>query len=144
MAFGFLVPSLIVLVSSLVLLMRTNDAQHTGVRKLFLGFNLLLTGMAGFGALVLGFQALFAKGSTGGMGHFGGAAILVYCSGWLVLGWRYYQLVVGSTHVWGSGDPPDIVAPPGPPQQGGQVPPGGSATGLPALGGGAFPPLENK
>jgi len=98
---------------------------------------------------VLGFQALFAKGSTDGMGHLGGAAILVYCSAWGVLGWRNYQLVLGSSHVFK--DPPDIVAPPG----GSRVDPGASlaalpqqastsGTHLPALGGGSYPPIDKK
>ncbi len=144
MAFGFLIPSTLVLVGSFLALMRTNDRQHVSVRKLFTGFNFLITGIAGFAALVLGFQALLAKGSTDGMGHLGGAAILVYCSAWAVLGYRMSTMVLPNNHVWGgSQDPPDIVPPAGPPQ----VPPaagaaGGSTTGLPSLGGGAFPPID--
>jgi len=139
LAFGFIVPSGIVLVLSLVALVRTNDATLLGVRKLFAGFNLLITGLAGFAALILGFQALFMKGSTGGMGHLGGAAIVVYCSAWGALGWRYYQMVLGGSGTFGSQDPPDIVTPPGPSPT--HAAGGG---GLPALGGGSFPPIEPR
>ena len=141
-AFGFLVPAAIVFAGSLLALARTNDAQHTGVRKLFTGFNLLITGLVGFAALVLGFQALFAKSSTDGMGHLGGSAILVYCSAWAVLGYRMYTMVLGNDRTWGSQDPPDIVPPPGPPPE---IPPAASSSGgLPSLGGGSFPPIDKR
>ncbi len=134
LAFGFLVPAGIVLGGSLGVLTRTNDGQRRQIRRLFVGFNLVLTGLVGFGALVLGFQALFAKGSTGGMGHLGGAAIVIYCSAWGALGWRFYQMTIGS---YGSQDPPDIVPPPGS-VAGPHAQPGG----LPPLGDGSFPPID--
>jgi hypothetical protein len=132
MSLGLIVPAVLVLGGHVALILRTNDAQQPGVRKLFTALNLVFTGVVGFAALVLGFQALFAKGSTFGIGHLGGAAILVYGTAWGVLGWRYYQLVTG-----GSDDQtmPDVVLPPPP----SQVASGG---GLPPLGGGSFPPLD--
>lgn len=146
LAFGFILPGALVLGAHLALLMRTNDAQHPGVRRLFAGFNLLLTGLVGFGALVLGFQALFAKGSTEGLGHLGGAGILIYVTAWGLLAWRY------STMIFKDGSPmmpmPEIVAPPHAPtpQPQARQPPGGnrpgSGGGLPPLGGGSFPPID--
>ena len=139
MAFGFLLPAGMVLAAHLAMIRRTNDVQFPGVKRLFYGFNLLITGLAGFAALVIGFQALFFKGSTHGMAHFGGAAILVYCTAWGLLAWRFDQLVIGSRGFSALGGPPgNIVMSPAPP------PPPAAAVGggLPPLGGGSFPPLD--
>jgi hypothetical protein len=135
LAFGFIVPAGIVLGAHIGLLARTNDRQYPGVRRLFVGFNLLVTGGLGFAALVLGIQALFAKGSTGGMGHLGGAAIFVYCSSWGALIWLFDYLSIGRNKF---GEPPGNVVPmppPPPPAQSGQG-------GLPPLGGGSYPPID--
>jgi hypothetical protein len=138
LAFGFIIPGGLVLGAHLALLMRTNDAQLTGVRRLFAGFNLLVTGLVGFAALVLGFQALFAKGSTDGLGHLGGAAILIYGTAWGLLAWRFAMMVMGGGSS-GSDDMPDIVAPHRPPEN--HAAGGGGTPGLPPLGGGSFPPI---
>nr|MBA2541475.1 hypothetical protein [Deltaproteobacteria bacterium] len=42
LAFGFIIPGVIILGAHLALLMRTNDSVLTGVRRLFAGFNLLI------------------------------------------------------------------------------------------------------
>lgn len=134
LAFGFLVPGAIILGAHVALLLRTNDAQLTSVRRLFAGFNLIITGLVGFAALVLGFQALFAKGSTDGMGHLGGAAILIYGGAWGVLAWRFTSMVFGGGSA--SAPPmPEIVSPPA-------VAPPAAGGGLPPLGGGSYPPIE--
>lgn len=145
MAFGFIVPGGIVLAAHLVMLMRTNDGQITGVRRLFSGFNLVITGLVGFGALVLGFQALFAKGKTGGMGHLGGAAILIYGSAWGLLLWRHWGMMFGDGSGTGMQPMPEVVTPPVPPQAAAQGGSGGGhqgGGGLPPLGGGSFPPID--
>jgi hypothetical protein len=140
-AFAMLVPAGIVLGVHVMLLRRTNDQEVPGVRRLFLGYNFIVTGLVGFMALVMGFQLLFMKGSTAPAGHLAGAAILVYCSAWGVLGHRLGQLVFGD---WGGGRglPDEVV----PPQQ--QQPPasaaGGGGAGLPPLGGGSYPPIEPR
>ena len=131
-AFGFIVPAGIVLAAHVALLARTNDELFPGVKRLFYGFNLLVTGLAGFTALVCGIQALFHKGSTGGFGHFGGAAIVVYCAAWALLAWRYDYIVRGPTDFT---HPPEIVTPSPPPAA-------TTGSGLPPLGEGAFPPIE--
>jgi hypothetical protein len=108
-----------------------------------MGMNLLVIGVAGFAALVVGVQALFAKGSTDGLGHFGGAAILVYCTAWGLLAWRVDNIVVGPRAPFGmTGGPPANVIPPGAPPP--VVPPAATGTtgGLPPLGGGSFPPID--
>jgi hypothetical protein len=137
-AFAMLVPAGIVLGVHMMLLKRTNDEEAPGVRRLFLGYNLLITGLVGFVALVMGFQLLFMKGSTAPAGHLAGAAVLVYCSAWAGLGWRFGQLVSGD---WGGGRGlPDEVVPPSPQQQPPATAAGGA--GLPPLGGGSYPPIE--
>ncbi|MEO8699775.1 MAG: hypothetical protein ABI867_07015 [Kofleriaceae bacterium] len=145
MAFGFIVPAGVVLGAHIALLVRTNDNQFPGVKRLFYGFNLLITGLAGFTALVVGVQALFHKGSTDGLGHFGGAAILVYCTVWGLLAWRFDTIVIGPSQLGGMhGGPPmpgSFPAPPPPPPPSSQAASGGGS-GLPPLGGGSFPPID--
>jgi hypothetical protein len=138
-AFGMIVPAALVLGAHLSLLRRTNDAEVTGVRRLFLGYNLILTGLVGFVALVMAFQALFMKGSAGELGRMAGALVLVYGSAWAVIGWRFGTLVLGGGRGTGSGP----VSFTNPPSSGTATPPA-AGTGLPALGGGAFPPIEQK
>ena len=143
LAFGFLIPAGIVLAAHLALLTRTNDKQFPSVRRLFAGFNLLITGIVGFAALVAGVQALLARGSTGGMGHLGGAAILVYCTAWGMLAWRFDLIVLGGGGFSATGGPPSNIVPPSYP-----LPPaaaaGGDKGGLPPLGGGSFPPIDPR
>jgi len=139
-AFAMLVPAGIVLGVHLMLLKRTNDFEVPGVRRLFLGYNMVVTGLVGFIALVMGFQLLFAKGSTHGMGHMAGAAILVYGGAWAALGFSFGNLVLADASRFGAY--PEVV-PPGPAQQ--PPPPAaaaGGGAGLPPLGGGAYPPID--
>ncbi len=143
MAFAMLVPAGLVLGVHLMLLRRTNDLEVPGVRRLFLGYNLIVTGLVGFISLVFGFQLLFAKGSVAPLGHMAGSAILVYGGAWAGLGWRFGQLVLGDGG--GFGGIPDEVVPP----SHHQAPPaasagggGGGGAGLPPLGGGAYPPID--
>lgn len=148
-AFAMLVPAFLVLAIHTMLLKRTNDLEVPGVRRLFLGYNTIVTGLVGFVALVMGFQLLFAKGSVAPMGHLAAAAILVYCSAWAGLGWRLSQLVLGDWSGGAGGIPDEVVPPRGPAQQ---PPPassaagggGGGAPGLPSLGGGSYPPIEPR
>jgi len=145
MAFALLVPAGLVLGVHMMLIKRTNDQELPGVRRLFLGYNLIVIGSMGFFSLLLAFQMLFAKGSTHGLGHLAGSLVLVYCSAWAVLGWRLSGLVFGD---WTGGvGLPDEVVPPGPPAQP-QPPPaaaaGGGGAGLPPLGGGSYPPIEPR
>jgi len=138
-ALGVLVPAGIVLGAHLGLLKRTNDAIFPTVRRLFLGFNMIIVGIVGFSALVMGFEALFAKGSTGGMGHAAASGVLVYGTAWLLLGWRFSQVVLGDQQL-----PLDLGPPVAPPA--GMPPPTSPATSgsLPSLGGGSYPPLDRR
>jgi hypothetical protein len=133
-AMGMLVPAGLVLAAHVSLLRRTDDARMTGVRRLFAGYNLIVTGLLGFVALVLAFQALFAKGRAGELGRVAGAMVLVYGTAWAVIGWRFGQLVLGGH----GGD----RAEPGAPTTAATPPP--ATTGLPSLGGGSFPPIDPK
>jgi hypothetical protein len=135
-ALGLLVPAGIILGAHLALLKRTNDAIFPNVRRLYLGFNMLVIGIVAFSSLVLGFQALFAKGSTGGMGHAAASGVLVYGTAWLLVGWRFGQLVLGD-----QAPPADLPMPAPSPLS--VPPPSNPATSgsLPSLGGGSYPPL---
>lgn len=134
-AFGLLVPAGIVLAAHLALLKRTNDDQRTGVRRLFLGYNLIVTGLFGFIALIMTFQALFAKGSSGEIGRVAGAMILVYGTSWGLIGYKFAQLALGRPS--DTGGPSETFATPSSPTT-----PVSSGGGLPPLGGGAYPPID--
>lgn len=139
-AFGLLVPAAIVLVTHMAIMKRTNDDQYPSVRRVMTGYNLLITGLLGLIALVLGCQALFMKGDTDGLGHLSGAMVLVYCTAWALLGYRFGQLVLPGGG-YGHGEPPQHVVPP---QYSQQPPPQAAQQGLPSLGGGSYPPIEPK
>lgn len=140
-AFALMVPAGIVLGVHLMMIKRTNDQEMPSVRRLFLGYNLIVIGSMGFFSLLFAFQMLFAKGNTHGMGHLAGSLVVVYCTAWGVLGWKLSQLVFSD---WGgsSGLPEAVV----PPQH--QMPPpaaaAGGGTALPPLGGGSYPPIEPR
>jgi hypothetical protein len=114
---------------------RTNQDQFPGVRRVFLGFNLVVTGILGFTALVLAFQALFARGSSGELGRLAGAMVVVYGGAWSWLGYTFGRLVLDP----GTGSPPHAAPPHAAPPA---APPVETPHGLPALGGGSFPPIE--
>src|SRR5207249_460010 len=50
--FGMIVPAAIVLSAHVVALRRTNELQFPNLRRLYLGYNLVITGLLGFIALV--------------------------------------------------------------------------------------------
>jgi hypothetical protein len=135
-AFGLLVPSLIVLASHVALLKRTNQDQAPGVHRLIAGYNLVVTSVFGFGALIAAFEVLFAKGSSGDGGRVVAAAVVVYGGAWAAVGWRFARLVLGN---FASGEPPSNIV------TASATPPSGpQAQTLPSLGGGSFPPIEPK
>jgi len=136
MAFGFLIPAGGVLAAHYVLLKRTNQDQFPGVRRLFLGYNLLVTGLIGFVMLLVAFQVFFRKGPAGNDGRFAIASVLVYVGAWVACGLHFGKLVLGD-----SGAPPSNVIPPSVPthaaaQQSGPV--------LPSLSAGTYPPIDPK
>lgn len=139
-AFGMIAPAALVQAAHLSLLKKTNDAQVTSVRRLFGGYNLIVTGLLGFIALVLAFQALFAKGSSGEMGRVAGAMVLVYGTAWAVLGWRFGQAVLGSGDGTSAARPTVTITTTTP---GAAPPPAAAVTpsGLPSLGT-AYPPID--
>ena len=127
--FGYLVPAAIVFAAHIAMLKRTTDEVLVSVRRLFMGYNLVVTGLIGTCALVVGFQALFAKG-TSDDGRLYLAACLVYVTAWVACGARFAGLVGADL----TGAPPQqAVAPPAPPPAG---------PSLPSLGGGSFPPVN--
>jgi hypothetical protein len=169
-AFGFLVPGAIVFVAHGALVSRTNDAHFPSVRRLFLGYNLLVTGLIGFIALVIGCQMLFAKGSAGDEGRLALAGVFVYGGAWAASAALFARVVFGD---WtAAGRPGNVMPPPapgpmhpgapaaammpavadasagfaGPAASGGaaapHVPSTPAGPSLPPLGGGAFPPID--
>ena len=132
--FGFAVPGSIMFVAHLALLRRTNQDQFPSVRRLWLGYNVVVTGLLGLIAFVATCQALFSKGSSGDVGRFCAAALVVYGSAWAACGIQLGRLVLGP---YMPTAPQDIVTPPSEPDQ-----PAGPT--LPPLGGGAFPPIDPK
>jgi len=136
-AFGFLVPSGIVLGVHGMLVARTNDASYPAAHRLFMGYNLLVVGLFGFAALVAGCQALFAKGSAGDPGRLLFAAVLVYCGAWAACGIQFGRRVLGGPGA-ASGPPDHVVMPPA------AMPPPPAGPSLPPLSAGSFPPIEPK
>lgn len=132
-AFGLIVPAMIVLAVHIGLLGRTNQDDFPGVRRLMLGFNLVLTGTFGFIALVMAFIALFGKGNAGELGRISGAMVLVYGSAWAAVGVQFGRIVLGGY------EPPDEPQAPHAPAP--AVPSGPT---LPPLGGGNYPPVDQK
>jgi hypothetical protein len=99
---------------------------------------MIVTGIVAFFALVLGFQALFAKGPTLGVGHMAGSMVVVYGAAWTIVGFKFGQLVLGTPAAGaGSSAMIDPTAPPVVP-----TPPAQTQPGLPSLGGGSFPPID--
>jgi hypothetical protein len=147
-ALGMIVPAGLVFAAHRSLLRRTNDAQVASVRRLFGGYNLLVVGLIGFVALVFAFEALFQKGNSGEAGRIAGAMVLVYGTAWSIIGWRYGRLVLGGgASGSGSAAPPAAGVSPPPAAASGTGTPAAAASsgsGLPSLGGGAFPPIEPK
>jgi len=135
-AFGLLVPAAIVLGVHVAVLGRTNQAQFPSVRRLYLGFNLCITGAVGLIALVLAFEALFKRGSAGETGRIAGAMTLVYGGAWAALGWQFGRSVLGG-YAPPSGPPAHVVL-------SSQPPASQSQPTLPKLGGGSYPPVEKK
>jgi hypothetical protein len=136
--FALLIPAGAVLAAHLVLLKRTNTDQFPGVRRLFAGYNLLVTGLLGFVSLLFAFQVLFKKGSAGDAGRLGIAAVLVYVGAWVACGIQFGRIVFGDHS---SAAPPSNVIPPSAPanvatQQSGPV--------LPSLSAGTYPPIDQK
>lgn len=128
--FGLLVPAGLVLGGARAMVRRTNQDQFPGVRRLFLGYNFLTTGLFAFGALVFAFEALFGRGSSGDGGRLAWAGLLVYGGAWAAIGSQFVRIVLG-----GYTPPPsdELVAPPPPPP---------ATPTLPSLGGGAYPPIK--
>ncbi|HUS26980.1 MAG TPA: hypothetical protein VMZ53_00670 [Kofleriaceae bacterium] len=127
--FGLLLPAGLVFGAHVMLLMRTNDHVLVTVRRLFFGYNLLVTGLFGVTALVLAFQALFAKGPSDNEGRFYYAALVVYVCAWAGCAFHYIMMIDRSA----AAGPRQNMAPP-PPMAAAAGP------GLPSLGGG-FPPV---
>ncbi|HTL35926.1 MAG TPA: hypothetical protein VL326_22505 [Kofleriaceae bacterium] len=130
--FGLLLPAALVFGGHVMLLMRTNDSMFPTVRRLYFGYNLVVTGLLGLVALVVASEALFSKGSSGDNGRLCYAAFVVYVAAWVGCGWHYINFVATD-----SSAPPQNIVPPAPGMQAAA----GQGPGLPSLGGG-FPPVS--
>lgn len=132
---GLIVPAGAVLGAHVIMLARTNQDRFPAVRRLFGGYNLLVTGVLGFAAFVLACEALFKHGSSHELGRLGAAAVVVYGTAWVLVGLHFSRIVLGSS---GDDVPPAELRPATPPA----VPPAPAQPGLPSLGQGAFPPID--
>ncbi|MEO8553425.1 MAG: hypothetical protein ABI678_25805 [Kofleriaceae bacterium] len=133
--FGLFVPTAILFAVHHAMLRTTNQVQFTGPRRLFAGYNLVITGLCGMVAFILVFEALFAKGSSGDFGRFAGAALVVYGGAWAACGIQFATLVRDDTTA-----PPPVPLPPR--EVAASMPVPTPTPGLPSLGGGAFPPVD--
>ena len=136
--FGLLIPAGAVLGAHVVMLRRTNQDFFTGVRRLFMGYNLIVTGLVGFVALLFAFQVFFKKGTAGDEGRLAIASCLIYVGAWAACGIQFGRLVLDD-HT--SAAPPSNVVPPSAPtpaasQQSGPT--------LPSLSAGTYPPIDPK
>jgi hypothetical protein len=104
-AFGLMVPAGIVMGVSMAMLGKTNNYNFPIVGRIFSGYNLMISGFIGFTALIAGFQAMFAKGSSGEFGRIAWTGILVYTTAWVVQGAVFGRTVL-------EGAPPNPYEPP--------------------------------
>lgn len=121
-AMAILVPSGAVFGVTTALLGRTNNVNHPGVGRLFGGYNLMVSGLVGFAALLAGFQAMFMKGSSGELGRIAWTGILVYTTAWIVQGAVFGRSVLDASptsyeHPSSSSNEPPPPAVPGPMQK---------------------------
>jgi len=148
---ALIIPGLVVWFAHRIFLLRTNQETFPGVRRLIAGMNLLVVGALGFVSLCLTFQALFAKGSSGELGRLAVSSVIVYGCAWTYHGWRVASDRLGlqlppaleapsptllSTPTWVHEPVPTATTPP---LETPKADP--SKPGLPALGGGSFPPI---
>jgi hypothetical protein len=110
-AFGFLVPSAIVFGVATAMLGKTNNYGYPNVGRLLNGYNLMVTGLVGFAALIWGFQMLFQKGESGELGRIAWTGILVYTTAWVVQGALFGRAVLDAPP---AANMPPTDLPPGP------------------------------
>jgi hypothetical protein len=137
--FALLVPAATVFFTHVLgFLRRTNQDQFPTVRRLFLGYNLAITGLVGFVMLLVAFQLFFKKGSAGDEGRLAIAGVLVYVGAWAACGIQFGRAVIGDNSA--SAGPPSASA--APPIM--SVPTVQSGPVLPSLSSGTYPPIDQK
>ncbi len=107
-ALGLVVPAGLVFGLMTTFLGKTNNDVSPAVGRLFNGYNLMVTGIIGFVALIMGFQLLFQKGPSGDLGRVVWSAILVYTTAAAVQGALFGRAVLDAP-------PPASLEPPAPP-----------------------------
>jgi hypothetical protein len=117
LAFGVLVPGALVFGAHWVALARTNAAALPLVPRLFQGVSLVVTGVAGFAALIAFFGALFGRGEGGEFLRKALAGVLVYSIAWVIQGLAFVRRVTTGTPPPGVQEyarpvPPPAVPPP--------------------------------
>ena len=93
LAFGVLVPAGLVFGAHWVALARTNAVELPLVPRLFAGVSLIITGIAGFVALLALFTTLFGRGEGGEGLRKALAGVLVYSVAWVVQGLAFVRRV---------------------------------------------------
>jgi hypothetical protein len=84
--FGFIAAGGLVYGLHTMVLQKSNQVRFPLVGRLFAGLNLIVTGMTGLVVIVIGFQMLFGKDSTGDAGRALWSMTLVYVTAWVVQG----------------------------------------------------------
>jgi len=105
-AFGLLVPAGIVFGVMSVLLGKTNNDRVPQVGRLFNGYNLMVTGIIGFVAMVMLFEIFFQKGKSGNDGRMAWSAVLVYTTAWAVQGAMFGRAVLDAPLPYDAPPPP--------------------------------------
>lgn len=111
-ALGFLTSGGVVFGAHTVLLMKTNQAEQPLVGRMYGGLSLLITGLIAMIGLVLGTQALFAKGSMGNEGRGFWSLVFVYGTAWVVQGAVFGRASLAGGNVDGPGAMPGVPPPP--------------------------------
>ncbi|MBL8625048.1 MAG: hypothetical protein JNK64_27310 [Myxococcales bacterium] len=111
-AMGFLTAGGVVFGAHTVLLMKTNQAEQPLMGRMYSGLSLLITGLIAMTGLVLGTQALFAKGDMGNEGRGFWSLVFVYGTAWVVQGAVFGRAQLTGPSPDGPGAP---GAPPPPP-----------------------------
>jgi hypothetical protein len=117
LAFGVLVPAGLVFGAHWVALARTNAAELPLVPRLFAGVSLVITGIAGFVALIALFTTLFGRGEGGELLRRALAGVLVYATAWVIQGLAFVKRVTTGAPPAGLAQfarpvPPPAVPPP--------------------------------
>lgn len=103
-AAGVMLPSAALLGGAIAMLSMTTDRLLPSVRRLFVGYNLLVAGIVAFVGCVMACEVLLSPGGGDGLGYVAGSIACVYGAATVGLLVFMHRLVVG-------GGPPSMAMP---------------------------------